>query len=195
MLRSLVLAAIVAAAPAPAVAATIFVTELTGPAEEPPNASPGTGSATVVFDPIAHSMRVITSFEGLIATSTAAHIHVLNTPNDPDPTDTVGPVATQVPTFIGFPLGVTSGFYDQVFDLTQASTYNPAFITAFGGSIPTAEAALFAGLNEGRAYFNIHSTEFPAGEIRGFLEVPEPATVAIMLFGLTLGIGLRQRRA
>src|ERR1700732_86713 len=40
--------------------------------------------------------------------------------------------ATTVPAFSGFPLGVTSGTYDHVLDLTSASSYNPAFVTMQG---------------------------------------------------------------
>jgi len=54
-------------------------------------------------------------------------------------------------------------------DLTQASSWNPAFVTANGGTVGGAEAALAAGLNAGHAYLNIHTTMFPGGEISGFL--------------------------
>jgi hypothetical protein len=48
-------------------------------------------------------------------------------------------VATTLPTFAGFPLGVTSGTYINTLDLTLASSYNPAFVTANGGSMPHAK--------------------------------------------------------
>ena len=39
------------------------------------------------------------------------------------------------------------------------------------------------------AYLNIHTTNFPSGEIRGFLRaVPEPSTWAMLLLGFA-GIG------
>jgi hypothetical protein len=92
-------------------------------------------------------------------------------------------VATTTPTFPGFPLGVTSGSYDQTFNLTLASSYNPAFITsAFNldplKSVAGAEAALVNALLAGETYLNIHTTAFPGGEIRGFLAVPGPVVGA-----------------
>jgi hypothetical protein len=138
-------------------------TPLTGPAENPPNASPGVGTAAVTLDTTAHTLHVIASFSGLTANTTAAHIHCCTAP----PAN-VG-VATQTPSFVGFPLGVTSGSMNQTYDTTQASTWNAAFIAANGGTPAGAEAALAVGMTTGQAYFNIHTTAFPGGEIRGFL--------------------------
>src|SRR6516225_10219495 len=122
---------------------------LSGANEVPPNNSPGMGSVAVVLDPTAETIQIIASFFGLTAPDTAAHIHCCQT--TPGMPPTVG-VATTVPTFgaLGpnpeFPLGVTSGAYNQTFDLTNSTFYNPAFVTLEGGTIPQAEAALIAGL-------------------------------------------------
>ena len=69
-----------------------------------------------------------------------------------------------------FPIGVTSGSYDQTLDLGVATSYNAGFITAQGGSIAAAKNALIAAIGNGRAYLNVHSNVFPGGEIRGFLQ-------------------------
>jgi hypothetical protein len=157
---------------------------LSGPAESPPNASPGTGTAEVDFNTTANTMRVRVNFSGLVGTTTASHIH---SPTPVAGAGTAG-VATTTPSFAGFPLGVKAGTYDNTLDMTQASSYNPAFVTANGGTPASAEAALLSSLNAGTSYLNIHSTVFSGDEIRGFLNaVPEPSTWALMTVG-ALGI-------
>jgi hypothetical protein len=169
----------------------LYFTTLSGPAEAPPNASPGTGFARVTVDFDLMTMRVEASFSGLLGTTTASHIHCCTALPDEG---TAG-VATQTPTFSGFPLGVSSGTYDMTFDMTQASSYNASFITA-QGDIATAFNALTDAMSDGHAYFNIHTSAFGGGEIRGFLhQVPEPETYALMLLGLgVIGLAAKRRR-
>jgi hypothetical protein len=114
-------------------------------------------------------------FSGLTGNTTASHIHA-PTAFPFNLTNTAG-VATTTPTFAGFPLGVTSGTYSNTLDLTALSSYNPSFVTANGGTAATAEAALTAAIAEGRAYWNVHSSTFPGGEIRGFLEAHDQPPV------------------
>jgi hypothetical protein len=169
-------------------AGLIYAASFDGASENPPNASPGTGYALVDYDNLAHSLFVHVDFSGLIGTTTASHMH------SPAPPGSNAGVATQVPTFSGFPLGVTSGTYDHTFDLTLASSFNPAYITLNGATVAGAEAALAASLAAGTAYLNIHSSVFPAGEIRGNLAaVPVPATVFLLGSGL-VGISAFRKR-
>src|SRR5262249_34463244 len=60
----------------------------------------------------------------------------------------------------------------RAFDMLNASSYNPAFVNANGGTAASAAAVLLAGIQRGQAYFNIHTQMFGGGEIRGFLAVP-----------------------
>ena len=172
-LPALVMMAATMMLPAPAANAIpmTFEADLSGANEVPVVISPGTGLATIVLDPTAETLQVNATFSGLTSNTTMAHIHCCA------PLGTNAGVATTVPAFDGFPLGGTSGtFSSAVFDLTQSSIYNPAFVTLEGG-LAQAEAALIAGIGGGMTYFNIHTVDNPGGEIRGQLS-PVPGPIA-----------------
>lgn len=180
-------AVILAAAPVSFAAIVSYDATLRGLSEWPPNESLGTGVAMVDYNNTAHTLHVHVTFSGLAGTTTASHIH---SPTPLPGSGTAG-VATTTPTFANFPLGVFSGTYDNTLDLTMSSSWNPAFVTASGGTTAGAESALAAGLAADEAYLNIHTAVFPGGEIRGFLvPVPEPGTLALL--GLA-GLIIRRR--
>jgi CHRD domain/PEP-CTERM motif len=167
-----------------------FVANLTGALEVPSNGSPGTGFAMVVLDTVDNTMQVNVTFSGLTSGTTASHIHCCLA--SPFLTGVNVGVATTTPTFTGFPLGVTFGTYSHLFDLTLASSYNPAF----DGATPALqEATLVAGIETGDTYLNIHTTNFPGGEIRGFLvPTPEPSTLLLLGSGVIGLAGLATKR-
>jgi CHRD domain-containing protein len=126
-----------------------FFADLSGPAESPTNASPGTGTATVIINDTAFTMDVTANFSGLIGNTSASHIHCCTAL----PGTGTAIVATQTPSFIGFPLGVTAGTFHNTFDMTLASSYNPAFITAHGNNTAQAFSDFFAGMIAGDSYY------------------------------------------
>lgn len=194
VMSALVAAATLSVAGAAQSAVLVYRADLSSANEVPTNTSAGTGFGIFTIDDVLNTMQVDVTFSGLTGTTVASHVHCCA------PAGSNAGVATQVPTFSSFPLGVTSGVYSHLFDLTLASTYNPAFVTAHGGTAAGAEAALLSGIASQEAYLNIHSTFVPSGEIRGQLlaipgSVPEPGTWAMMILGFGLaGAGLRGRR-
>lgn len=125
----------------------------------------GTGSATVTLDTIAANLGVDLTYSGLLTPTTNAHIHCCAPPGT-----SAGVIIPFIPA--GFVTGATSGSFTASFALT-----------------PTQLADVESGLS----YINIHTTEFPAGEIRGQIPgVPEPGTV--VLFGSALASVILARR-
>lgn len=168
----------------------VYWATLDGASESPPVVSPGTGNVQVSFDTDAMTMTVAADFADLVGDTTVAHIHCCTLV----PREGTAGVATYPATFPGWPAGVTSGSYLQTFDMSLAESYTAAFLGTAGGTAEGAFAALLAGLNSGRGYFNIHSSFAPAGEVRGFLyRVPEPGSLMLVGLGL-MAIGIARAR-
>ena len=110
---------------------------LLGLNEVPPNASPGSGTAAVVYDDVAATITVNVSWSGLMAPATAGHIH--------GPADTAHNAGVLFP-FSGVPAATAGAIPQQSFAInsTQVGYLNTAML-----------------------YVNIHSSTFPGGEIRG----------------------------
>jgi hypothetical protein len=153
----------------------------------------GSGTGSVYYDSVTHSLQMFANFSGLSGNVTVTHIHA---PTAVPGAGTVG-VALGNPSLPGFPLGGPSGSYSNTIDLTLAGNWNNTFLSNNGGTPAGAEAAFFTAMNDGKAYWNIHSSTFTGGEIRGFLTlVPEPSSAALLVLGITgLVLGRRNSRS
>jgi CHRD domain/PEP-CTERM motif len=178
------------AATAPAYAATTFTSTLSGLNEIPaPNNSAGTGVATAAFFNANNSIRLIGSFQNLTGLSLFGHLHCCSTRT------ANGAQAIDFSENPGFQLDVRSGSFDLTYDLLDATTYTAAFLAASGGTALGARDRLFSNFNNGLGYFNIHSTVFRGGELRGQLVgIPEPASWGMMIVGFGFIGGAMRRR-
>ncbi len=123
---------------APAYAQRQFQASFTGAQQVPVVASPGTGSGTVVLNADETQITVNMSFSGLTSPAILAHIHG------------------------AAPVGANANV---LFDFSAVTP------NATSGSIPEQTFAItpaqVAELKAGLYYFNVHTTNFGGGEIRG----------------------------
>ena len=191
MKKTLFALSTVVMATASAQAATTFTSRLSGLNEIPnANNSAGTGVATAAFFNSNNSIRLTGSFQNLTGLSLLGHLHCCST------RAANGAQAIDFTENPGFQRGVRSGSFDLTYDLLDAATYTAAFLTASGGTALGARNRLFSNFNNELGYFNIHSTVFPGGELRGQLVgIPEPAAWGMMIVGFGFIGGAMRRRS
>lgn len=143
-------------------------------------ASSGTGGGSGTYDTDTHIFTWNFSIAGLGSPATVAHIHF------GAPGVFRGPIRIETPSLdIGALVGNTSGSFSGFQDLDDAFTPGlPA------GGIRQLETEFMAG----NWYFNLHTRNFGAGEIRGQLNIPEPASLALVALGLAAIPALRRRK-
>ena len=159
-----------------------FVPEATG--------ATGTGTGSLTYDDVARTLTIGSTFSGLSGNTTNAHIHAPTAVAGTGTVSVAVPFLLNPPNSSGFPLGVKSGSYNAVLDLSLNSTYNTNFRNNYGGGTAAgAEAALIASFNAGTAYYNIHTSNFTGGEIRAFATAVPWETDALSVVGTTLLFG------
>jgi uncharacterized protein (TIGR03382 family) len=146
-----------------------FTSILNGLQEVPANASPATGAATMSIDLSTLAFTIDLSFSGLSSGMTIAHIHRA-------PAGSNGPIVI---------------WLDGMNTPTTTPTI-PMGATSFSGTLTgTWPAIRLPELLAGNTYFNIHTGQFPGGEIRGQI-IPTPGAAALL--GLAGLAAFRRRR-
>ena len=184
--RLAVLAASLALPMAASAAIQVYSFNLDGLQEVPANASPAAGSAQFTIDDSLDTITFVLTAFNLQGTFAAAHIH--------------GPAMAGFNAFV-------------VFGLTGANADYAGPVMA--GPIPIANSYMLYGADKAASgmtpnlaasinaqpwlyYVNLHTSDFPGGEIRGQLApIPEASTYAMMLGGLGLVgfMAARRRRS
>jgi hypothetical protein len=178
-----------------------FLGLLNGAQENPPVPTTGSGEGRAIYNPNLNTLFVEMSYSGLVAPTTDSHIHCCATSLGTNAGVAIGFTGAG-----GFVTGSTSGTYSHTFDLSLASTYSAGYLAASGGTPNQARDRLLNAMRVGVAndplpgdssiaYFNIHTSFRPGGEIRGNIipTIPEPAALVLMLCGVLPALWRRVR--
>ena len=144
---------------------------LLGGNENPAVVGGGSGGevgAGILFDTVSLQLTINIAwgsgngFTNLTGNATAGHIH--------------GPTTSPAPMSFTQNASVMIG-------LDSLPGWNPSATNGgFNGSV-TLTPTQATALNEGRLYINVHTATNAGGEIRGYLIVPEPSSIALIVLG------------
>ena len=178
---------------------TIFVSTLGGDQERPnpvTTDATGTGTAELTGSAGSYVLTYQVEYDGLTSPAQAAHIHFATRPPGADPGEQTGDIVHH--------LELPSGPEDLATRLSLVAL--PLNDGSYAGDwrfddaeLPLTDA-LVDSLFDGELYFNIHTADFPAGEVRGPIvmgaaSVPIPIGLLTGLTGLgTAGLAMRRRR-
>lgn len=135
------------------VAGALF-TQMNG-ANERPNPVTTTANGAAVFTRSGTTMNYVVTYQGIASNPTGMHIHA-----PAGPSGTAGIIVDLMRT----PLTSTSGVLTGSFTATD--------IRGIAGQPPISLDSLSSLLRNGQGYVNVHSSTYPAGEIRGQLSLP-----------------------
>jgi CHRD domain len=142
--------------PAAQAATEVFSAKLLGDNEVPPNNTTGTATFQMQIDTTTTMITFTLTFSGLSGAPTVAHLHFA-------PTNVAGGVMIFLCGGGGQPAcpAATSGTISGT--ITTANVVGPTAQGIAAGDLTSALEAV----GEGLSYANMHTPNFPAGEIRG----------------------------
>ncbi len=124
-------------------------------ANERPTPNNSTANGAALFTRSGATVSYTVAYQGIASAPTGLHIHAPGNSTQ---------VAGIIVDLLTSPQPNTSG--------VLTGTFGAASILPIGGAPPISLDSLFVLLRTGNAYVNVHSTAFPAGEIRGQTGLP-----------------------